>query len=232
MALWFLNFSTWDGVAGHLSWRTCSYGPGFAAAAWPVRCWRRWRPNAVDNGYTRLSWAVLNWNSDAIALYDGVGAQPQREWTTYRLSGPRAGRAGRTALIAAGGPAHGRGTEQQYQYGQRHDPQRDPEGRLMRAHREVPRDGQQQQLREHAPARVPSACRPIRAHPAASTAAADHGEPDRGAQPVDHALVGPGEPADHQHRGHHQRGRTLQATTINPAPRTADGAEGHVTASA
>jgi hypothetical protein len=41
-----------------------------------------------DNGYTRLSWAVLEWNSDAIAVYDGVGAQPQREWLTYRLSGP------------------------------------------------------------------------------------------------------------------------------------------------
>ena len=67
--------------------KTCSYGRHFAAAGWPVRCWRRWRPNAA-NGYTRLSWAVLNWNSDAIALYDGIGAQPQREWTTYRLSGP------------------------------------------------------------------------------------------------------------------------------------------------
>jgi predicted GNAT family acetyltransferase len=42
----------------------------------------------LDNGCTRLSWAVLNWNSDAIALYDGIGGQPQREWTTYRLSGP------------------------------------------------------------------------------------------------------------------------------------------------
>jgi hypothetical protein len=36
-----------------------------------------------------LSWAVLNWNSDAIALYDGIGGQPLSEWTTYRLSGPR-----------------------------------------------------------------------------------------------------------------------------------------------
>ena len=42
----------------------------------------------MDNGYTRLSWAVLNWNTDAIALYQAVGAQPQSEWITYRLSGP------------------------------------------------------------------------------------------------------------------------------------------------
>ena len=45
----------------------------------------------IDNGYTRLSWAVLNWNADAIALYDEIGGQPQREWTTYRLSGPALG---------------------------------------------------------------------------------------------------------------------------------------------
>jgi GNAT superfamily N-acetyltransferase len=32
-----------------------------------------------DNGYTRLSWAVLKWDSDAIALYDAIGEQQQRE---------------------------------------------------------------------------------------------------------------------------------------------------------
>jgi hypothetical protein len=42
----------------------------------------------VDNGYTRLSWAVLNWNTDAIALYAAVSGEPQGEWTTYLLSGP------------------------------------------------------------------------------------------------------------------------------------------------
>ena len=31
---------------------------------------------------------MLNWNTDAIALYRAVGAAPQIEWTTYRLSGP------------------------------------------------------------------------------------------------------------------------------------------------
>ena len=86
MALWFLSFSTWDGVAGiyleDLFVRARFRRRGLARAllaALAAEC--------VDNGYTRLSWAVLNWNSDAIALYDGIGAQPQREWTTYRLSG-------------------------------------------------------------------------------------------------------------------------------------------------
>jgi hypothetical protein len=42
----------------------------------------------VENGYSRLQWAVLNWNVNAIALYDAVGGKPQNEWTTYRVSGP------------------------------------------------------------------------------------------------------------------------------------------------
>lgn len=86
MALWFLSFSTWDGVAGiyleDLFVRTKFRRRGLARAllaALAAEC--------VDRGYTRLSWAVLNWNSNAITLYDGIGAQPQREWTTYRLSG-------------------------------------------------------------------------------------------------------------------------------------------------
>ena len=42
----------------------------------------------VERGYSRLQWAVLNWNVNAIALYDEVGGKPQTEWTTYRVSGP------------------------------------------------------------------------------------------------------------------------------------------------
>lgn len=91
MALWFVNFSTWDGVAGiyleDLFVRPQFRRRGLARAllaALAAECLRR--------GYTRLSWAVLNWNADAITLYDGIGGEPQNEWTTYRLSGaPLAG---------------------------------------------------------------------------------------------------------------------------------------------
>jgi hypothetical protein len=31
---------------------------------------------------------VLDWNVNAIALYDAVGGHPQTEWITYRVSGP------------------------------------------------------------------------------------------------------------------------------------------------
>ena len=87
MALWFLNFSTWDGVAG-IFLEDLFVRPRFRRRGLARALLAALAAKCRDNGYTRLSWAVLNWNSDAIALYDGIGAQPQREWTTYRLCGP------------------------------------------------------------------------------------------------------------------------------------------------
>jgi GNAT superfamily N-acetyltransferase len=86
MALWFLSFSTWDGVAG-IYLEDLFVRPGFRRRGLARALLAALAAECVDNGYTRLSWAVLNWNSDAIALYDGTGAEPQSEWTTYRLSG-------------------------------------------------------------------------------------------------------------------------------------------------
>ena len=86
MALWFYNFSTWDGVAGiyleDLFVRPTFRRHGLARALLSTLA-----RECVTNGYTRLSWAVLDWNSNAIALYDSVGGQPQNEWITYRVSG-------------------------------------------------------------------------------------------------------------------------------------------------
>ncbi len=87
MALWFLSFSTWDGVAG-IYLEDLFVLPRFRRRGLARALLSALAGECVDNGYTRLSWAVLNWNADAIALYDEIGAQPLDEWTTYRLSGP------------------------------------------------------------------------------------------------------------------------------------------------
>jgi GNAT superfamily N-acetyltransferase len=42
---------------------------------------------AVERGCGRLEWAVLDWNRDAIAFYERLGARPNSEWTVYRLTG-------------------------------------------------------------------------------------------------------------------------------------------------
>jgi GNAT superfamily N-acetyltransferase len=43
--------------------------------------------DAVKNGFGRVEWSVLNWNSTAIDFYKSIGAIPQDEWTMYRLTG-------------------------------------------------------------------------------------------------------------------------------------------------
>jgi len=87
VALWFRNFSTWDGVAGiyleDLFVRDAFRRRGLARALLATLA-----RECVDNGYSRLSWAVLDWNVNAIALYDLVGGKQMSEWITYRVSGP------------------------------------------------------------------------------------------------------------------------------------------------
>ena len=87
MALWFLNFSTWDGLEG-IYLEDLYVQPRFRRLGLARGLLTALAQECMDNGYTRLSWAVLNWNIDAIALYRAVGGQPQGEWITYRLSGP------------------------------------------------------------------------------------------------------------------------------------------------
>ncbi|OBG84279.1 GCN5 family acetyltransferase [Mycobacterium sp. NS-7484] len=85
-AVWFLNFSTWDGVAG-VYLEDLYVRPAFRRRGLARKLLSTLAAECVQQGYSRLSWAVLNWNVNAIALYDAVGGTPQTEWTTYRVSG-------------------------------------------------------------------------------------------------------------------------------------------------
>jgi GNAT superfamily N-acetyltransferase len=87
MALWFLNFSTWDGIEG-VYLEDLYVRPRFRRLGLARGLLTALAEECLNNGYTQLSWAVLNWNTDAIALYRAIDGQPQGEWTTYRLSGP------------------------------------------------------------------------------------------------------------------------------------------------
>ncbi|MBB4853292.1 GNAT superfamily N-acetyltransferase [Mycobacteroides chelonae] len=85
-AVWFLNFSTWTGQHGiyleDLYVKPEHRGTGLGKAllsALAAEC--------VANGYTRLEWAVLDWNTPSIKFYDSLGANPQSDWITYRLQG-------------------------------------------------------------------------------------------------------------------------------------------------
>jgi GNAT superfamily N-acetyltransferase len=42
---------------------------------------------ALDRGYGRVEWAVLDWNAPAIGFYRRIGAVPMQDWTIMRLTG-------------------------------------------------------------------------------------------------------------------------------------------------
>ncbi|WP_067841201.1 GNAT family N-acetyltransferase [Nocardia lijiangensis] len=85
-AIWFLNFSTWDGVHGiyledlYVKPETRGKGYGKALIAALAK-------EALDKGYSRVSWSVLTWNSPSIDFYRSIGAVEQDEWVGYRLAG-------------------------------------------------------------------------------------------------------------------------------------------------
>jgi GNAT superfamily N-acetyltransferase len=41
---------------------------------------------AVERGCARLEWSVLDWNEPAIRFYRSLGAEPQDEWTIFRVT--------------------------------------------------------------------------------------------------------------------------------------------------
>jgi len=93
-ALWFLNFSTWEGVHGiyleDLYVRPDRRGSGAGRALLTALA-----RTAVERGYARVEWSVLDWNASAIGFYDRIGAVPMDGWTTYRLTGAALGSLGR-----------------------------------------------------------------------------------------------------------------------------------------
>ena len=42
---------------------------------------------AVDRGWGRFEWAVLDWNEPSIAFYKRMGAVPMHDWTVFRVTG-------------------------------------------------------------------------------------------------------------------------------------------------
>ena len=85
-ALFFHNFSTWQGKPGiwleDLFVRPHLRGHGYGKALLTELA-----RLAVERGCARLEWSVLDWNEPSINFYKALGAVPMDEWTTYRLTG-------------------------------------------------------------------------------------------------------------------------------------------------
>ena len=86
IALWFLNYSTWEGTHGiyleDLYVRPEARGTGKGKALL-----QNLARIAVERGYSRVEWCVLKWNQPSIDFYRSLGAFPMDEWDTFRLTG-------------------------------------------------------------------------------------------------------------------------------------------------
>jgi GNAT superfamily N-acetyltransferase len=85
-ALWFYNYSTFRGAHGiyleDLFVEPEQRGKGIGKALLKHLAQR-----CIDEKLHRLQWWVLDWNAPSIAFYKSLGAEPQDEWTVFRVSG-------------------------------------------------------------------------------------------------------------------------------------------------
>ncbi len=85
-ALFFHNFSTWQGKRG-LYLEDLYVTPSARGRGLGKALLRHLAGLAVERDCARFEWSVLDWNADAIAFYRAMGAVGQDEWTVQRVDG-------------------------------------------------------------------------------------------------------------------------------------------------
>ncbi len=85
-ALWFLNFSTWEGKPG-LYLEDLFVRPAFRGHGIGKALLQHLAALAVAEGWTRFVWQVLDWNTPAIEFYQAQGASVMHPWLTCRVAG-------------------------------------------------------------------------------------------------------------------------------------------------
>ncbi len=83
--LWFLNYSTWEGVHGiyledlyvHPDQRGSGLGKALLVTLAQIAC---------ERGYARVEWSVLDWNTPSIDFYKSLGAIAMDGWSVFRLT--------------------------------------------------------------------------------------------------------------------------------------------------
>jgi GNAT superfamily N-acetyltransferase len=86
MAIWFLNYSTWQGKHG-IYLEDLFIKPEFRGRGFGKALLQHLAKVCDQRGYGRFQWWVLDWNSPAIEFYKSLGAVAMDEWTVYRVSG-------------------------------------------------------------------------------------------------------------------------------------------------
>ena len=85
-ALFFVSFSTFLGKPG-LYLEDLFVRPELRGRGIGQRLMVHLAQLAVERGYGRFEWSVLDWNAPAIEFYRSLGARPMDGWTVQRVSG-------------------------------------------------------------------------------------------------------------------------------------------------
>ncbi len=85
-ALFFKNFSTFLGLPG-IYLEDLFVLPESRGKGYGKKLLIHIAKIAVERGYGRFEWSVLDWNTPAIDFYRSIGATPMDEWTVQRMTG-------------------------------------------------------------------------------------------------------------------------------------------------
>ena len=87
MALWHLNYSTWEGKHG-IYVEDLYVKPEHRGRGTGQRLLATLASICLERDYARLQLSVLDWNAPSIKFYEGCGGSPLSEWLGYRFEGP------------------------------------------------------------------------------------------------------------------------------------------------
>lgn len=85
-AVWFFNFSTFSGRPG-IFLEDLFVRPAFRGKGIGKGLLSHLARLCVDNGWSRMQWSVLDWNTPSIDFYKSLGAQMMDEWKLVRING-------------------------------------------------------------------------------------------------------------------------------------------------
>jgi GNAT superfamily N-acetyltransferase len=85
LAIWFLNYSTWQGKHG-IYLEDLFIRPQYRGKGYGKALLKHLAAICEERGYGRFQWWVLDWNTPAIEFYKSLGAKAMDNWTVYRVS--------------------------------------------------------------------------------------------------------------------------------------------------
>ncbi|GAA6020354.1 hypothetical protein JCM8202_000037 [Rhodotorula sphaerocarpa] len=86
MAVWYYTFSTWTGRGG-LYLEDLFVEEPFRGRGIAKKLFQHLGQICAERELPRMEWVVINWNQEAIKVYDKMGSLTMSEWDLRRLEG-------------------------------------------------------------------------------------------------------------------------------------------------